>query len=413
VQSLVACAREGLVRVDVTAGDGTKVKVNASMAANATAEQLGLDIAGLEKLLAAEVEARIGQALAGDAAEDALFGGDEVRPPAGGVGRKRTAGKPARRKAAAQAKLEGRGPDPGEQAGAGRAGKIAKLAAERDRLAARATEELAKGQARVDRHAARAAAAAGAGRRQSGRAPWPAGQQRDVRASAQAAARAARKLDQAIAAPAVTAPDRPPKANTTDLASRVMPLKKGGFDQLYNLQALAGRRQVILAVATHDGTNDVGALPPLLAAGAANLAAAGLAETIGTALFDAGYASDANFAAACGPDLYVAVTRESAQTGKSAADLDPAASTAPRTGAARTCSCGYCRTISPGTCRPGSRRCCSPTTTSKLPPPPGPARSPPQPAPPAPWPRPPRSRPPATSQCTASPPCSLTSARSA
>ena len=29
--------------------------------------------------------------------------------------------------------------------------------------------------------------------------------------------------------------------------------------------------------------------------------------------------------------------------------------TAPRTGSARTCSCGCCRTTSPGTCRPGSR----------------------------------------------------------
>ena len=66
-----------------------------------------------------------------------------------------------------------------------------------------------------------------------------------------------------------------------------------------------------------------------------------------------------------------------------------------------------------GTCRPASRRCCSPTTTSKPPRPPGPARSLPPPAPPAPWPRPPPSRPPATSRCTASPPCSPTSARSA
>src|SRR6185437_8529832 len=37
VQSLVTCARVGLVWVDMTAGDGTKVKANASMAANATA----------------------------------------------------------------------------------------------------------------------------------------------------------------------------------------------------------------------------------------------------------------------------------------------------------------------------------------------------------------------------------------
>ena len=83
------------------------------------------------------------------------------------------------------------------------------------------------------------------------------------------------------------------------------------------------------------------------------------------------------------------------------------------TGSARTCSCGCCRTTSAGTCRPGSRRCCSPTTTNPPPPPPGPARSPPPPAPRAPWPRPPPSRPPATYRCTASPPCSPTSAPSA
>jgi transposase len=330
VQSLVACAREGLVRVDVAAGDGTKVKANASMAANATAEQLGLEVAELEKVLEAEVEAWIGQALAADEAEDALFGGDDrppARPPAGGAGRKRTAGKLARRRSA-QAELTAAGQARQEQAGAERAGKIAKLAAEKDRLEARAAEELAKGQARVDRHAARAAAAAaGTGRRQRGRAPWPAGQQRDVRASAQAAARAARKLDQALAAPAA-APGRPAKVNVTDLASRVMPLKKGGFDQLYNLQALACRGQVIFAVGTHDNTNDVGALRPLLSAAAANLAAAGIPGQVGKALFDAGYASEANFTASSCADLYVAVTRESRQAGPDRAGPDPAASQA-------------------------------------------------------------------------------------
>jgi transposase len=332
-QSLAACAREGLVRVDVAAGDGTKVKANASMAANATAGQLGLDVAELERVLEAEAEAWIEQARAADAAEDALFGGDDgwpAGPPAGGTpagtARKRTAGKLARRKAA-QAKLEAQARARQEQAEAGRAAKIAKLAAEKDRLEARAAEELAKGQARVDRYAARAAAAAaGTGRRQRGRAPWPAERQRDVRASREAAARAARKLEEALAAPAVAAaPDRPPKANTTDLASAVMPLKKGGFDQLYNLQALAGRGQVIFAIGTHDSTVDVGALHPLLAAGAANLAAAGIPDTILAALLDAGYASEANFTAPCQAELYVAVTRESRQAGKSAAGQDPGA----------------------------------------------------------------------------------------
>jgi hypothetical protein len=129
--------------------------------------------------------------------------------------------------------------------------------------------------------------------------------------------RAARKLDEAIATPGVPPRlARPPKANTTDLASRVMPLKKGGFDQLYNLQALAGRRQVIFAIGTHDSTGDTAALHLLLAAGTANLAAAGVADLIGKALFDAGYASEDNFTAPCGAELYIAVTRESVQAGK-------------------------------------------------------------------------------------------------
>ena len=128
VQSLVACAREGLVRVDVTAGDGTKVKANASMAANATAEQLGLDIAELEKLLEAEVQAWIEQARAADVAEDALFGA-MTRPAGGtpaGTARKRTAGKLARRQAA-QAKLEAeaRARQAAGRGGAGRADRQA------------------------------------------------------------------------------------------------------------------------------------------------------------------------------------------------------------------------------------------------------------------------------------------------
>jgi transposase len=329
VQSLAACAREGLVRVDVAAGDGTKVKANASMAANATAEQLGLDIAELEELLEAEVAAWIEQARAADTAEDALPGtGGGALPPGGGTpagaARKRTAGKLARRQAA-QAKLAAEARARQQQAEADRAAKIAKLAAEKDRLAARAAEELAKGQARVDRYAARAAAAAaGTGRRQRGQAPWPAEQQRNVRTSRDAAARAAAKLEAAAAAPAVAAePARPPKANTTDLASRVMPLKKGGSGQLYNVQALAGRRQVIAAIGTHDSTVDTAALQALLAAGAANLAAAGIADTIGKALFDAGYASEDNFTAGCDAELYIAVTRESRQTGKTSDGTAP------------------------------------------------------------------------------------------
>lgn len=144
------------------------------------------------------------------------------------------------------------------------------------------------------------------------------------REAAAAAGRAGRKLEEAVAAPAVVpAPARPPKANTTDPASRVMPLKKGGYDQLYNLQAFAGRRQVIFAIGTHDSTAGTTALHRLLKAGAANLAAAGIPGKTGKALFDAGYASEDNFTAPCQPELYVAVTRESVQAGQQPGSTAP------------------------------------------------------------------------------------------
>src|SRR5947208_2834075 len=97
------------------------------LAAYATAEQLGLDIAGLEQLLEAEAAAWIEQACAADVAEDALFSGDggPAGPPPGGRGRKRTAEMLARRQAA-QAKLAADARARQEQAEAERAGRIAK-----------------------------------------------------------------------------------------------------------------------------------------------------------------------------------------------------------------------------------------------------------------------------------------------
>src|SRR5215470_18288053 len=70
VSSVTACAREGLVSVDVTAGDGTKVAASASVSSNATAEQLAAQIAGLEQLIAAEVEAWVAATRAADADDD-------------------------------------------------------------------------------------------------------------------------------------------------------------------------------------------------------------------------------------------------------------------------------------------------------------------------------------------------------
>lgn len=330
VQSLVACAREGLVRVDVVAGDGTKIKANASMAANVTAEQLELDIAELEKLIAAEVDAWIAEAWAADEAEDVLFGdsgeaGPSARAGGRGAGRGRAAQVLARRKAA-KAQLDAEEKARRDRAEAERAEKIARLAAEKERLEARAAEEQAKGEAKVAEWERRAAAKAAAGSRKQpdGRRPVSPDAHRDVKNARAAAARAGRALDDAEATPAPE-PERPLKVNVTDPSSRVMPAKKGGFDQLFNAQALAARGQVVLAIGRHDSPVDVQALHPLLDQAAANLEAARIPDRIVTALFDTGYASDANFTAPCDADLHVAVTREARQTGKSAAGRAPAA----------------------------------------------------------------------------------------
>src|SRR5262249_16389492 len=58
------------------------------------------------------------------------------------------------------------------------------------------------------------------------------------------------------------APAKPPKASPADPASRVMPAKKGGVDQLHNVQPLAGRHHVIYAIAAHDNPADTGPLHP-------------------------------------------------------------------------------------------------------------------------------------------------------
>ena len=328
VQSLVACAAQGLVRVDVVAGDGTKVKASASMAANATAGQLDLDIAELEALLAAEVDAWLAQARAEDAAEDALFSdGGDGRGPGGGPGTlARTAGKLIRRQQA-RAKLAAEEAARQQQAQAGHAEKVTRLERRAAARRARAERLAAQAAARVADYQARAAvkAAAGSGKRPDGRVPVPTDRQIAVRRARQALAAAEQDLEQAKAAPAAPQePARPLKANTTDPASAVMPLKKGGFDQLYNAQALAGKHQVIYAIATHDNPTDTGALHPLLAQGRANLDAAGIDDPIGAALFDAGYASEGNFTTASEPDLYVAITREARQTGRTRDGKQPA-----------------------------------------------------------------------------------------
>ena len=86
-ESVKACAREGLVSLDLVAGDGTKLKANASMTANVTAAQLDAQIGELEALIDAEFRAwaqdmldGAGNPAAGNPAASAGNGGGADRP---------------------------------------------------------------------------------------------------------------------------------------------------------------------------------------------------------------------------------------------------------------------------------------------------------------------------------------------
>jgi len=325
VQTLVIAARDGLLRVDVIAGDGTVVKANASAAANATAERLGADITELQETIDAEVEAWFAQAAAEDAAEDALFddddgpAGDRV---AGGPGSlTHTVGKLLRHREA-KTRLEQRQAQRAAEITADRHARVdtwATRLAEREQAidAARAAY-----QAKTERWQARADAAAAAGKKLGGPHPVPVDQHSTVRRARTALAKIKDRLAQAeqAAAAGVADPVKAPVANTTDPASRSVPGKNGGgFLQGYNVQVTAARGQIILGIGTHDSPTDTRALHPDLQQARDNLDAAGITDPIKAALFDAGYASDTNFTTPC-PDeqttLLVAVKKEARQTGR-------------------------------------------------------------------------------------------------
>ena len=316
-ESVKACAREGLVSLELVAGDGTKLKANASMASNVTAAQLDAQIAELEDLIGAEFR---------QWAQDMLDGEDTAPAPAppGGDGEAKGKKKPKRaeqtlaRRKAARAQLQSRQEEKNRQELQPR---IAELVARVKKKEAGAARWEAAAAARLEARAARIAA----GRQIPGTRPITGiSQDREVKRARKSLAAARADYDAAVQAAAAPAGDPDAKVNAADPSSRIMPLKKGGFDQLHNVQALAtATTQVILAITRHPSPVDVQALAPLMEKARETLLAAGITDQILKALFDAGYASDANFTLDIPEQLYIAVTREARQTGRSPDDRAP------------------------------------------------------------------------------------------
>jgi Transposase DDE domain len=187
----------------------------------------------------------------------------------------------------------------------------------------RRLERLIAGQqARLDAYAAKVAAAEAAGpRRPRGKHPSPVEEHSDIviarsrlaAAEARAAERAHRQAEKAAAGTV--------RGNLTDPGSRLMPTRRGwvqGYNvQIANVQIAAAADQLIVATGVGQQTGDRGQFVPMAAAAEQAAAdcrqASGRAEiTIGVALADAGYFSEANLTAP-GPDRLIALGKGSRQ----------------------------------------------------------------------------------------------------
>jgi transposase len=340
-ESVRACAAEGLVDLSLVAGDGTKLKANAAMAASLTREQLEAQIAELEAWIDAEFCGWV---------RDMLDDGGIMAPakagaaPGGGTGKWKKkpprAGQMLQARLAARARLDDLQDQEQDKAQDRHDARVAELAARVERKEAALAMWEGRARARWEGRAAKIAA----GQRPRGKAPFPVSADRQVIRARQALADARADHAAALAGTASTGqypdgrkrPGRPgkpgsagqarqeAKVSPADPSSRIMPLKKGGYDQLFNTQALAtARTQVILAIMRHDSPTDTGALQALLERARRVLRQAGIPGQILKALFDAGYASDANFTLAIPETLYIATTREARQTGRSPDGRDP------------------------------------------------------------------------------------------
>jgi transposase len=307
-QTLRLADAEGLIDVSVVAGDGTKIVANAAMGATVTEAELIEEIAVLRQRLDTAVAA--GAAAGGPvprqpalfaAPGDGAAGGGEVAP-AGSARQVRTLQRLLRSRQATLAYLREH-PNTDLTDWADRLERDQQRISDAgDRLTALRDHLQAKHQRRAEREAA--------GARIAGGKPVPVEEHLHVR-------RARDAVQQAITRAETTAAARPATArvNTTDPASQIMPGKHDGYDQRHNLQALATRNQLILAVTLHPSSNDKRALGALLIAARDNLDQAGITTPIGVALFDNGYASHANFTAEHPVEiLLVAVEKEARQT---------------------------------------------------------------------------------------------------
>lgn len=127
--------------------------------------------------------------------------------------------------------------------------------------------------------------------------------------------------------------DENARANPTDPDSRVMTTRRG-FIQGYNAQAVVTSEQIIVAAEVTQDGNDFRQLHPMLTKAKVNLSQAGVSESIGAALADAGFWTEENalHTPVDGTELYVntkkdwklrKATKDAADDPNQPSDLSP------------------------------------------------------------------------------------------
>ncbi|MHB8339672.1 MAG: transposase [Mycobacteriales bacterium] len=297
VSVLRLCAAAGLASVGTIAIDGTKLGADAALDKNRGADWIRSEVAAI-----------LAETAATDAAEDAQEGlfealvlPAELSTHSGRLARLEAAlAQIEAQDAAAHAEADARAEKARAAAAEGRKLSGAKPKNPHAALARAEAEHaaaLARAEATAAERAAKEHAAAAEGRKLPGARPGP-GKRVEQAAAALEAARAGADA----AAPA------PTKANVTDPDSRIMKTKTG-WVQGYNAQAAVNENQIVVAAVVTQDANDVNQYQPMVAAAQHALAAAGITETIGLVLADAGYWSEDN-ATADGPDRLIATLKD-------------------------------------------------------------------------------------------------------
>ncbi|MDY0810576.1 transposase [Kitasatospora purpeofusca] len=303
VQVLALCGQRGLVDLSAVAVDGSPMEANAGRESNRSLERLEAIIRDGE----AELDQMVQDALAHARAAET----DEVPAPVERQAADTSLGQLSRlsdrilRARAAMEQLHQRAlPSAGEI-------KIKVEAAER--IVARAEKrlgtEMAAHQARLNEYAERTVQDRAAGHRAANGRPPVALDVKTVIVRQRARLATARAgLERARNPRPVPSPAA--RASLSDPDSSLMPHKRGGYLQGFNLQIVCARGQFLLAIELQDNPSDMTALVPMVGRTQENCRSAGITDEVRAWLADSGYASTSNFEALAGLPLLVALKND-------------------------------------------------------------------------------------------------------